>query len=126
MLGVEVGRRLVNQVDVCGHAEGENNSNTLKFTTGQVLDFLIDEVFGPANFVASVIWEKADSPRNSARQFSTDQDYVLVYSRNINWSPNRLPRTADSDSIYTNPDDDPRSPAQQGTNPITRNIADAL
>ena len=71
---------------------------------------LIDEVFGPANFVASVIWEKADSPRNSARQFSTDQDYVLVYSRNINWSPNRLPRTADSDSIYTNPDDDPRGP----------------
>ena len=71
---------------------------------------LMDEVFGRTNFVASVIWEKADSPRNSARQFSTDQDYVLVYSRNINWSPNRLPRTADSDSIYTNPDDDPRGP----------------
>lgn len=71
---------------------------------------LMDEVFGPANFVASVIWEKADSPRNSARQFSTDQDYVLVYSRNIDWSPNRLPRTAESDSIYSNPDDDPRGP----------------
>jgi len=71
---------------------------------------LMDEVFGPSNFVASVIWEKADSPRNSARQFSTDQDYVLVYSRNIDWSPNRLPRTAESDSIYSNPDDDPRGP----------------
>ena len=33
-----------------------------------------------------------------------------MYSRNINWSPNRLPRTADSDSMYTNPDDDPRGP----------------
>ncbi|MDN5767772.1 MAG: site-specific DNA-methyltransferase [Humibacillus sp.] len=71
---------------------------------------LLDEVFGPANFVATVIWEKADSPRNSARQFSTDQDYVLVYSRDPDWSPNRLPRTAESDSIYTNPDDDPRGP----------------
>ncbi|MCA0181333.1 MAG: site-specific DNA-methyltransferase [Actinobacteria bacterium] len=71
---------------------------------------LMDEVFGPANFVTTVIWEKADSPRNSARQFSSDHDYVLVYSRDGNWSPNRLPRTADSDSIYTNPDDDPRGP----------------
>lgn len=69
---------------------------------------LMDEVFGAANFVASIIWEKADSPRNSARQFSTDQDYVLVYAKRDNWSPNRLPRTAESDSIYTNPDDDPR------------------
>ncbi|XVX20207.1 site-specific DNA-methyltransferase [Actinomycetota bacterium] len=71
---------------------------------------LMDEVFGPANFVANVIWEKADSPRNSARQFSTDQDYVLVYSRDPEWSPNRLPRTTESDSIYTNPDGDPRGP----------------
>lgn len=70
----------------------------------------MDEVFGPANFVTTVIWEKADSPRNSARQFSSDHDYVLVYSRDGNWSPHRLPRTADSDSIYANPDDDPRGP----------------
>lgn len=69
---------------------------------------LMDEVFGAANFVASVVWEKADSPRNSARRFSTDQDYVLVYAKREDWSPNRLPRTAASDSIYTNPDDDPR------------------
>jgi adenine-specific DNA-methyltransferase len=39
---------------------------------------LLDEIFGGANFVATVIWEKADSPRNSARQFSTDHDYILV------------------------------------------------
>ena len=71
---------------------------------------LMDEVFGPANFVASIIWEKADSPRNSARQFSTDQDYVLVYARREAWSPNRLPRTAASDSIYANPDNDNRGP----------------
>lgn len=71
---------------------------------------LMDEVFGPANFVSTVVWEKADSPRNSARQFSTDQDYLLVYSRDPSWLPNRLPRTASSDAIYTNPDDDARGP----------------
>jgi adenine-specific DNA-methyltransferase len=69
---------------------------------------LMDEVFGAGSFVASVIWEKADSPRNSARRFSTDQDYVVVYGRNDQWVPNRLPRTTESDAIYGNPDGDPR------------------
>ena len=47
---------------------------------------LLDEIFGGANFVATVIWEKADSPRNSARQFSTDHDYILVYSKKPGWT----------------------------------------
>lgn len=41
---------------------------------------LCDEIFGEDNFVTTTIWEKADSPRNSARQFSEDHDYT-----NINW-----------------------------------------
>lgn len=71
---------------------------------------MMDEVFGRANFVASVVWEKADSPRNSARQFSTDQDYILIYSKTASWTPYRLPRSEQSDAIYSNPDDDPRGP----------------
>ncbi|SRR5712692_2567370 len=71
---------------------------------------VMDEVFGPENFVATIIWEKADSPRNSARQLSTDQDYLVVYSKSPEWVPNRLPRTEASDAIYTNPDDDPLGP----------------
>ena len=65
---------------------------------------------GRANFVTTVIWEKADSPRNSARQFSSDHDYVYVYSRQPEWKPYRLPRTQEANSIYTNPDDDQRGP----------------
>jgi adenine-specific DNA-methyltransferase len=72
------------------------------------LKILCDEVFGRECFVASIIWEKADSPRNSARQFSSDHDYILVYSKNPDWTPQRLPRTEESDSIYSNPDDDTR------------------
>lgn len=72
---------------------------------------LLDEVFGAQNFVATVVWEKADSPRSSARFFSTDQDYILVYAKSSEvWRPNRLPRTEASDAIYKNPDDDPRGP----------------
>ena len=44
LLGVEVGGRLVDDVDVGGHTEGEHNGDTLQLTTGQVLDFLVDEV----------------------------------------------------------------------------------
>ncbi|MGH8434544.1 MAG: site-specific DNA-methyltransferase [Pseudomonas sp.] len=71
---------------------------------------VLDEVFGAANFVTCVVWEKADSPRNSANQFSTDHDYILVYSKRPNWVPARLSRTAESDAIYQNTDADPRGP----------------
>lgn len=74
------------------------------------LKVLMDEIFGRNNFVSSIIWEKADSPRNSARQFSSDHDHILVYSKNPEWKPNRLPRSEEANSIYTNPDDDPKGP----------------
>jgi adenine-specific DNA-methyltransferase len=74
---------------------------------GHYLKVMLDEIFGRGNFVNTVIWEKADSPRNSARQFSTDHDYVFVYSKNHEWKPIKLPRTEKANSIYTNPDDDP-------------------
>lgn len=70
---------------------------------------VLDEEMGPENFVAEVIWEKADSPNNSARYLSKDTDTILVYARDKkSWRPNRLPRSAAFDVIYTNPDNDPR------------------
>jgi adenine-specific DNA-methyltransferase len=62
------------------------------------------------NFVANLIWEKADSPRNSARQFSTDHDHILVFSKNPEWVPRRLERTEEANSIYSNQDDDELGP----------------
>lgn len=72
------------------------------------LKVVMDEVFGRGSFVSTIVWEKADLPRNSARQFSSDHDYILVYSRNPEWLPRRLPRTEELNSIYSNPDNDPR------------------
>ncbi len=77
---------------------------------GHYLKVIMDEVFGRGNFVDTVIWEKADSPRNSARRFSSDHDYIFVYAKNENWVPKRLPRTQEANSIYKNPDNDPRGP----------------
>lgn len=77
---------------------------------GHYLKVIMDEVFGRSNFVDTVIWQKADSPRNSARQFSSDHDYVLVYSRSEDWKPIKLERTAEANAIYSNPDGDERGP----------------
>ena len=75
------------------------------------LRLLMDEVFGPENFVASCIWQKVFSPKNSARHFSEDHDYILVYARNAaEWEPHPLPRTEEMEARYKNPDDDPRGP----------------
>jgi len=67
---------------------------------GHYLKVIMDEILGRKNFVSTVIWQKADSPRNSARQFSSDHDYIFVYSRNDEWQPKRLPRTDEANSIY--------------------------
>jgi len=72
---------------------------------------ICDEVFGEANFVATVIWQKVFSPKNTARHFSVDHDYILAYARDADsWTPQLLPRTEAQNAGYTNPDDDPRGP----------------
>ncbi|MDK8794276.1 site-specific DNA-methyltransferase [Corynebacterium sp. MSK041] len=70
---------------------------------------LMDEVFGAANFVAEVVWQKTYSPRNDSKGIPAVTDVILVYSKG-GFVPNRLARTAEMNSIYKNPDNDPRGP----------------
>lgn len=44
LLRVQVGAGFINYIDISWDAKSENYSNTLQFTTGKVLDFLVDEV----------------------------------------------------------------------------------
>jgi adenine-specific DNA-methyltransferase len=75
------------------------------------LKVLCDEVFGRANFITSVIWQKIYTVKNTAKHFSEMHDYILVYTKNADcWKINLLPRTEKQDSAYTNPDNDPRGP----------------
>jgi adenine-specific DNA-methyltransferase len=79
------------------------------------LRMIMNEAFGADNFVATIIWQKVFSPKNSARQFSEDHDYIVVYARNAEeWKPSLLPRTGEMDARYANPDDDPRGPWTSG------------
>ena len=69
------------------------------------------EIFGEENFVAQIIWQKVFSPKNSARWFSEDHDYVLVYAKSGDqWTPSLLPQTDEMVARYKNPDNDPRGP----------------
>lgn len=72
---------------------------------------VMDELFGPENFIATVIWHKMDSPKNSAVHLSEDHDYIVIYAKNADeWRPNPLPRTDEMVARYRNIDDDPRGP----------------
>jgi len=72
---------------------------------------LMDEVFGEENFVATIVWHKMDSPKNTAVHLSEDHEYLVLYARNAGkWRPNALPRTEVMIDRYKNPDNDPRGP----------------
>lgn len=77
----------------------------------QSLRWIMDEILGPSNFVATVIWQKVYSPKNSAKHFSEDHDYIIVYAKKANdWRPNLVSRSERQDKAYKNRDDDPRGP----------------
>jgi len=70
---------------------------------------IMDEVFGAQNFVATVIWQKMFSPKNSARHLSESHDFILLFAKNAEiWRPNLVPRSSKQDVRYKNPDNDPR------------------
>ncbi len=75
------------------------------------LGLLMNQVFGESNFVTTLIWQKNFAPKNSAKHFSVDHEYILVYAADADiWKPNPLPRTDRQNQRYKNPDDDPRGP----------------
>ncbi len=78
---------------------------------GHYLKVIMDEVFGRQNFLSTMIWRKNYSPKSTARHFSEDHDYILVYARDAErWLPNLMPRTEKQDKAYKNLDGDPRGP----------------
>lgn len=81
------------------------------------LQVLCDEIFGRACHVQTITWRSSDNSNNDSKQFSQDHNYILVYSRNSMWQPNKLPRTLDQAKHYSNPDNDPRGPWFDG-NPL--------
>src|SRR5207244_1945323 len=62
---------------------------TIDDNEAHYLKVLCDEIFGRANFITSVIWRKNYSPKSTARHFSVDHDYILIFAKNAErWIPN--------------------------------------
>src|SRR4051812_2755045 len=81
----------------------------------QSLRFVMDEIFGKDNFVATIIWEKMFAPKNTAKHLSEDHDYILVYAKRSEvWRPHLLQRTEEAKNRYKNPDNDVRGPWTSG------------
>lgn len=70
---------------------------------------VMDDIFGEQNFVATCIWQKKYSTKSDSKYLSESHEYVLVYAREIDkLELAGLERTEAQDSIYKNPDKDPR------------------
>lgn len=82
---------------------------------GHYLKVLMDEVFGRANFINNVVWQKKYAPANDAIWLSDSHDHVLVFTKNKQvWRPVKLLRSAKADAAYKNPDGDPRGAWKAG------------
>src|SRR6201996_1254288 len=82
---------------------------------------LLTELMGESNFRASIVWQKRYTRSNNTRDFTTVVENIVVFSRSDEFAVNLLPRTAEADARYANPDDDPRGPwkAASFLNPAT-------
>ena len=72
------------------------------------LRLLMNEVFGEENFLVSIVWEKRYTRSNNAKAFTTLTESILVYRKSESVTIIKEPRNEKADSIYSNPDNDPR------------------
>lgn len=70
------------------------------------LKLVCDEIFGTSCYVSNVSWQRTYSTRNDSKGIVSEVEHILVYSKHPGWNPNKLPRTAEMDSKYKNPDND--------------------
>ncbi len=77
---------------------------------------ICNEIFGQDCFVCSAIWRSSDNSNNDAKQFSTDHNYTLVYSKRPLWQPEKI-QDESKRKHFKNPDNDPKGPWFDG-NPL--------
>lgn len=70
------------------------------------LKMMMDEIFGAAQFVSDISWQRTYSTRNDSKGIVNEVEHILVYSEIPNWQPNKLARTDEMNAIYKNPDND--------------------
>ena len=77
---------------------------------------LCDEIFGEDCFVCNAIWRSSDNSNNDAKQFSYDHNETLIYSKSVDWIPQKQ-YDEKKQKHFKNPDNDPKGPWFDG-NPL--------
>jgi len=73
------------------------------------LRLMMNEIFGEENFIATIIWEKVHTRKNSSKYFSVSHDYITAYAKIKEvWDRILIPR--ENTDAYKNPDNDPKGP----------------
>lgn len=81
---------------------------TIDDNESHYLKVLCDEIFGRANFVANVVWQRRTSP-DARIPLGAAHDDVLVFAKNKeNTQLNKIPRVLEETKGFSNPDNDPR------------------
>ncbi len=66
------------------------------------LKVLMNDVFGEENCLATIAWQKKDTPSNDAKGVSVTHEYVVVFQRSDGFSRNLLPRSEEQLANYKN------------------------
>lgn len=106
-----------NRLEIAKELLKENGIISINIDDDEVhyLKILADEIFGRANFISNIIWQKKYSPQNDAKFFSDMHDHILIYAKNKDKAEiNLLPRTKEMNLRYKNPDNDIRGPWKAG------------
>lgn len=101
---LELARRLLREDGTIWISCDDHESHYLKVLT--------DDIFNRDNFIDEIVWQRAYAPINLKKTLSRSHDVILVYAKNLdsNFTLNKLPRSAEANARYKNPDNDPRGP----------------
>ena len=75
------------------------------------LRMLMDEIFGAANIIANFTWWSKYTLSNDSKTVSYQHENILAYAKDLRACEiGVLPRTAEMNRAYKNPDNDPKGP----------------
>lgn len=83
-------------------------------TESSNLRAIMNDIFGEENFLANIAWKHTEQSKNDEPYFSRQYNLVVVYRKSDELEELRFPRTAEHNTAYSNPDNDPRGDWRSG------------
>lgn len=67
-----------------------------------------DEIFGEDNFIGEIVWQHSIQGKGYSGKLSIHHNYILAYSKSLDFELGMFQRTDEDNLSYSNPDNDPR------------------